>query len=119
MNSPHTSSVNTNQMRLPMVSGVATNVQRSPVTNHDFPLKIVVNSKYIGAIIGYGGSSIREISKLSKARCLVDVNNLTYDENGNPEKIIWISGTLDGCSNACFRIMQVIQGELEKDKATG
>lgn len=119
MNSPHTSSINTNHMRPIIVPGVAANIQRSPAINHDFPLKIVVNSKHIGAIIGFGGASIREISKLSKARCLVDVNNLAYDENGNTEKIIWISGSLDGCSYACLKIMQIIQDELEKDSATG
>lgn len=119
MNSPHTSSNNINQMRPVIIPSVATNIQRYSNLNHNFPLKIVVNSKYVGAIIGFGGSSIREISKLSKAKCLVDVNNFTFDENGNSEKIIWISGSLDGCSNACLRIMQIIQDELEKDTATG
>lgn len=73
----------------------------------------------MGAIIGHGGCAIREISKSSKARCMVDVNNPTYDENGHLEKVIWISGALDNCTNACHRIMEIIQGELEKDKAVG
>jgi len=38
--------------------------------SHDVPVRILVNAKYIGALIGQGGSNIRQISKESKARCV-------------------------------------------------
>lgn len=41
---------------------------RSP--NTDIPLRMVVNAKYVGAIIGQGGANIRQITKDSKARCV-------------------------------------------------
>ncbi|VDP34469.1 unnamed protein product [Soboliphyme baturini] len=34
----------------------------------DIPLRMVVGSKYVGAIIGQGGANIRQITKDSKAR---------------------------------------------------
>ncbi len=36
----------------------------------DMPLRMVVDARYVGAIIGQGGANIREITKESKARCV-------------------------------------------------
>lgn len=54
----------------------------------DMPLRIVVDAKYVGAIIGQGGSNIREITKESKARCVVDVQRAVRDPAGNAEKVM-------------------------------
>lgn len=36
----------------------------------DFPLRMSVDARYVGAIIGQGGANIRAIAKESKARCV-------------------------------------------------
>lgn len=36
----------------------------------DMPLRMVVDARLVGAIIGQGGANIREITKDSKARCV-------------------------------------------------
>lgn len=51
------------------------------------PLRIVVDAKYVGAIIGQGGANIREITKESKARCVVDTQRIVRDQSGNAEKV--------------------------------
>lgn len=51
------------------------------------PLRIVVDARYVGAIIGQGGSNIREITKESKARCVVDVQRAVRDLTKNAEKV--------------------------------
>uniref|UniRef100_A0A0M3I2Q9 KH domain-containing protein n=1 Tax=Ascaris lumbricoides TaxID=6252 RepID=A0A0M3I2Q9_ASCLU len=90
----------------------------------DMPLRIVVDAKYVGAIIGQGGSNIREITKESKARCVVDVQRAVRDPAGNAEKVmvhlsffkvISILGQPENCTKACVKIMEVVRREMEKD----
>ncbi|CAG9540775.1 unnamed protein product [Cercopithifilaria johnstoni] len=83
--------------------------------SQDMPLRIVVDAKYVGAIIGQGGSSIREITKESKARCVVDVQRAGRDLAKNTEKIISILGQPEGCSKACVKILEIVRKEMEKD----
>lgn len=52
----------------------------------EFPLRIIVDSKYVGAIIGTSGSNIREITKETKARVVVDVQRTMKDSQGHSEK---------------------------------
>uniref|UniRef100_A0A915DFA5 K Homology domain-containing protein n=1 Tax=Ditylenchus dipsaci TaxID=166011 RepID=A0A915DFA5_9BILA len=86
--SPHTqtSSMSNNvvgmQQQQSFPTPIMQGIPRPYVANQEFPLKIVVNARYVGAIIGHGGCNIRDISKFSKARCMVDTNNSTYDESG-------------------------------------
>lgn len=47
---------------------------------------------------------------------MVDVNNPTVDQNGNAEKLVWITGTIENCSNACQKILEIIQKERENKK---
>ncbi|KAI1721436.1 KH domain-containing protein [Ditylenchus destructor] len=56
----------------PFPTPVVAAVQRPTFVNAQdgLPLKLVVNARYVGAIIGHGGQNIREISKFSKARCM-------------------------------------------------
>ncbi|KAL4003196.1 KH domain family protein [Acanthocheilonema viteae] len=84
-------------------------------SSQDMPLRIVVDARYVGAIIGQGGSSIREITKESKARCVVDVQRTARDLTKNTEKIISILGQPEGCSKACVKILEVVRKEMEKD----
>ncbi|VDP13934.1 unnamed protein product, partial [Onchocerca flexuosa] len=84
-------------------------------SSQDMPLRIVVDARYVGAIIGQGGSNIREITKESKARCVVDVQRAVRDLTKNAEKVISILGQPEGCSKACIKILEVVRKEMEKD----
>ncbi|XP_025156096.1 insulin-like growth factor 2 mRNA-binding protein 1 isoform X5 [Harpegnathos saltator] len=73
----------------------------------DFPLRILVQSDMVGAIIGRQGSTIRQITQVSRAR--VDVHR--KDNVGSLEKAITIYGNPDNCTNACKKILEVMQQE--------
>ncbi|KJH50738.1 KH domain protein [Dictyocaulus viviparus] len=92
----------------------ATHMRLSP--QQELPLRIVIDSKHVGAIIGTGGNNVREITKESKARVVVDVQRTVKDQQGHSEKIISILGHLDNCSKACVKILEVVQRENEKDE---
>jgi insulin-like growth factor 2 mRNA-binding protein 1 len=71
------------------------------------PLRIMVPSEYVGAIIGRKGQTIRNITTRCKAR--VDVHG--KENSGLIEKVISIYGQPENCSNACKEILQVMQQE--------
>lgn len=73
----------------------------------DFPLRLLVQSDMVGAIIGRQGSTIRQITQQSRAR--VDVHR--KDNVGSLEKAITIYGNPENCTNACKRICEVMQQE--------
>ncbi|XP_072760687.1 insulin-like growth factor 2 mRNA-binding protein 1 isoform X2 [Anoplolepis gracilipes] len=73
----------------------------------DFPLRILVQSDMVGAIIGRQGSTIRQITQVSRAR--VDVHR--KDNVGSLEKAITIYGNPENCTNACKKILDVMQQE--------
>ncbi|XP_065164272.1 insulin-like growth factor 2 mRNA-binding protein 1 isoform X3 [Atheta coriaria] len=73
----------------------------------DFPLRILVQSDMVGAIIGRQGSTIRLITQQTRAR--VDVHR--KDNVGSLEKAITIYGNPENCTNACKRILEVMQQE--------
>ncbi|XP_077302300.1 IGF-II mRNA-binding protein isoform X4 [Arctopsyche grandis] len=73
----------------------------------DFPLRLLVQSDMVGAIIGRQGSTIRNITQQSRAR--VDVHR--KDNVGSLEKAITIYGNPDNCTSACRRILDVMQNE--------
>lgn len=73
----------------------------------DFPLRLLVQSDMVGAIIGRQGSTIRGITQQSRAR--VDVHR--KDNVGSLEKAITIYGNPDNCTSACRRILDVMQNE--------
>ncbi|KAK7073129.1 Insulin-like growth factor 2 mRNA-binding protein 3, partial [Halocaridina rubra] len=80
----------------------------SPSQRHtDFPLRILVLSEMVGAIIGRQGSTIRTITQQTRAR--VDVHR--KDNAGSLEKAITIYGNPENCTNACKRILEVMQEE--------
>ena len=95
----------------------------------DFPLRVLVSSDMVGAIIGRGGSTIRNITQQSRAR--VDVhrwsthnfsvkpvgNNLhlfsyrKMDHSQSLEKAITVYGQPENCTAACKRILEVMEEE--------
>jgi insulin-like growth factor 2 mRNA-binding protein 1 len=83
-------------------SGPSSNARQT-----DFPLRILVQSDMVGAIIGRQGSTIRQITQQTRAR--VDVHR--KDNVGSLEKAITIYGNPDNCTNACKKILEVMQAE--------
>jgi predicted RNA-binding protein YlqC (UPF0109 family) len=82
--------------------------------NNDFPLRIVVPTDMIGAIIGKDGATIRAITVSTKAR--VDVHRRETLGNSSTvhqaEKTITINGSPECCTEACHMIMKIMQAEL-------
>lgn len=78
-----------------------------PGRQTDFPLRVLVASDMVGAIIGRQGTTIRLITQQSRAR--VDVHR--KDNVGSLEKAITIYGNPDNCTSACKRILEVMQQE--------
>ncbi|VVC28880.1 Hypothetical protein CINCED_3A013841 [Cinara cedri] len=80
----------------------------------EFPLRILVHSDMVGAIIGRGGSTIKQITQQTRARNIklcsrVDVHR--KDNVGSLEKAITIYGNPENCTNACRKILEVMQQE--------
>lgn len=73
----------------------------------DLPLRILVKSDMVGAIIGRSGGTIRQITQQTKAR--IDVHR--EDPLIQQDKVITISGSPKSCSDACFKIVEIIQKE--------
>lgn len=80
----------------------------------DFPLRILVQSEMVGAIIGRGGQTIRQITQQTRAR--VDVHR--KDNVGSVEKAITIYGQPENCTNACQQILKVMQEEAKNTGKT-
>jgi len=76
----------------------------------DFPLRVLVSSDMVGAIIGRGGSTIRNITQQSRAR--VDVHSYRkVDHSQSLEKAITVYGQPENCTAACRRILEVMEEE--------
>lgn len=88
------------------------NVTGGPGRQTDFPLRVLVASDMVGAIIGRQGSTIRQITQQSRAR--VDVHR--KDNVGSLEKAITIYGNPENCTMACKRILEVMQQEANNTK---
>merc|ERR1719266_3287656 len=74
----------------------------------DFPLRLLVASDMVGAIIGRGGATIRAITQQSRAR--VDVHR-KLEHSAALEKAITVYGQPENCTAACRRIMEVMEEE--------
>ncbi|KAG8184266.1 hypothetical protein JTE90_001084 [Oedothorax gibbosus] len=88
--------------------------QGFPLRASDFPLRILVLSDMVGAIIGRSGGTIRQITQQSRAR--VDVhrkeNSGAFDKDEMYSvQVITIYGNPDNCSLACQKILEVMQQE--------
>jgi len=86
-----------------------------PARHAEFPLRILVASDLVGAVIGRKGATIRAITQSSRAR--VDVHR--KDNAGSLEKAITIYGNPENCTSACKRILEVMRDEYEATNKTG
>ncbi|KAJ8384203.1 hypothetical protein AAFF_G00207510 [Aldrovandia affinis] len=78
----------------------------------DIPLRLLVPTQYVGAIIGKEGATIRNITKQTQSK--IDVHR--KENAGAAEKPISIHSTPDGCSAACRMILDIMQQEAKDTK---
>uniref|UniRef100_A0A673XGB1 Insulin-like growth factor 2 mRNA binding protein 2a n=1 Tax=Salmo trutta TaxID=8032 RepID=A0A673XGB1_SALTR len=65
---------------------------------HDFPLRMLVPTQFVGAIIGKEGLTIKNVTKQTQSK--VDIHR--KENVGAAEKPITIHATPEGCSSACL-----------------
>lgn len=73
----------------------------------DLPTRMLVPSQYVGAIIGKGGATIKQITQETHAR--VDVHR--KENPGATEKAITINGTSEACTSAVVKILETVREE--------
>ncbi|XP_033827025.1 insulin-like growth factor 2 mRNA-binding protein 1 isoform X2 [Periophthalmus magnuspinnatus] len=78
----------------------------------DFPLRLLVPTQYVGAIIGKEGATIRNITKQTQSK--IDVHR--KENAGAAEKPISIHSTPEGCSAACRMILEIMHQEAKDTK---
>ncbi|XP_070623091.1 insulin-like growth factor 2 mRNA-binding protein 3 isoform X3 [Erythrolamprus reginae] len=80
----------------------------------DVPLRILVPTQFVGAIIGKEGATIRNITKQTQSK--IDIHR--KENAGAAEKPITIHSTPEGCSAACKIIMEIMLKEAQDTKYT-
>ncbi|XP_075900177.1 insulin-like growth factor 2 mRNA-binding protein 3 isoform X2 [Nelusetta ayraudi] len=85
-----------------------------PKAQSDIPLRILVPTQFVGAIIGKEGATIRNITKQTHSK--IDIHR--KENAGAAEKPITIHSTPEGCSEACTTIMDIMQKEAVDTKFT-
>lgn len=80
----------------------------------DFPLRILVPTQFVGAIIGKEGLTIKNLTKQTQSK--VDIHR--KENAGAAEKPITIHASPEGCSEACRMILDIMQKEADETKST-
>uniref|UniRef100_A0A8C6YUB2 Insulin like growth factor 2 mRNA binding protein 3 n=1 Tax=Nothoprocta perdicaria TaxID=30464 RepID=A0A8C6YUB2_NOTPE len=80
----------------------------------EVPLRMLVPTQFVGAIIGKEGATIRNITKQTQSK--IDIHR--KENAGAAEKPITIHSTPEGCSTACKIIMEIMQKEAQDTKFT-
>ncbi|XP_037694855.1 insulin-like growth factor 2 mRNA-binding protein 2 isoform X3 [Choloepus didactylus] len=78
----------------------------------DFPLRMLVPTQFVGAIIGKEGLTIKNITKQTQSR--VDIHR--KENSGAAEKPVTIHATPEGTSEACRMILEIMQKEADETK---
>ncbi|XP_047015067.1 insulin-like growth factor 2 mRNA-binding protein 3 isoform X3 [Ictalurus punctatus] len=85
-----------------------------PKLQSDIPLRMLVPTQFVGAIIGKEGATIRNITKQTHSK--IDIHR--KENAGAAEKPITVHSTPEGCSSACRSIMEIMQKEALDTKIT-
>ncbi|NP_001081752.1 insulin-like growth factor 2 mRNA-binding protein 3-A [Xenopus laevis] len=85
-----------------------------PKPQTEVPLRMLVPTQFVGAIIGKEGATIRNITKQTQSK--IDIHR--KENAGAAEKPITIHSTPEGCSAACKIIMEIMQKEAQDTKFT-
>ncbi|XP_054495261.2 insulin-like growth factor 2 mRNA-binding protein 2 isoform X2 [Agelaius phoeniceus] len=79
----------------------------------EFPLRMLVPTQFVGAIIGKEGLTIKNLTKQTQSK--VDIHR--KENAGAAEKPITIHATPEGCSEACRMILDIMQKEADETKS--
>ncbi|XP_062867821.1 insulin-like growth factor 2 mRNA-binding protein 3 [Trichomycterus rosablanca] len=85
-----------------------------PKLQSDIPLRMLVPTQFVGAIIGKEGATIRNITKQTHSK--IDIHR--KENAGAAEKPITVHSTPEGCSSACRSILEIMQKEAQDTKIT-
>ncbi|XP_068277224.1 insulin-like growth factor 2 mRNA-binding protein 2 [Nyctibius grandis] len=80
----------------------------------EFPLRMLVPTQFVGAIIGKEGLTIKNLTKQTQSK--VDIHR--KENAGAAEKPVTIHATPEGCSEACRMILDIMQKEADETKST-
>ncbi|XP_068945467.1 insulin-like growth factor 2 mRNA-binding protein 2 isoform X2 [Petaurus breviceps papuanus] len=78
----------------------------------DFPLRILVPTQFVGAIIGKEGLTIKNLTKQTQSK--VDIHR--KENAGASEKPVTIHASPEGASEACRMILEIMQKEADETK---
>ncbi|XP_042612915.1 insulin-like growth factor 2 mRNA-binding protein 2 isoform X2 [Cyprinus carpio] len=78
----------------------------------ELPLRILVPTQFVGAIIGKEGLTIKNITKQTQSK--VDIHR--KENTGANEKSITIHSSKEGCSQACRMILEIMEKEANDTK---
>lgn len=99
------------------MQGLATNVNQTVPSNRqstiDVPVRILVPSESVGAIIGKGGQTIRQLTQQTRAKVDVYRGDPMAPTTALQEKVITIRGQPENCINACREILKVMKADAE------
>lgn len=79
----------------------------------DVPVRILVPSESVGAIIGKGGQTIRQLTQQTRAKVDVYRGDPMAPTTALQEKVITIRGQPENCINACREILKVMKIDAE------
>uniref|UniRef100_A0AAY4B6R9 RRM domain-containing protein n=1 Tax=Denticeps clupeoides TaxID=299321 RepID=A0AAY4B6R9_9TELE len=80
---------------------------------HELPLRMLVPTQFVGAIIGKEGLTIKNLTKQTQSK--VDIHR--KENAGAAEKSITIHSSPEGCSAACHMILRIMEKEANDTKA--
>lgn len=78
----------------------------------ELPLRILVPTQFVGAIIGKEGLTIKNITKQTQSK--IDIHR--KENAGATEKAITIHSSKEGCSQACRMILEIMEKEANDTK---
>lgn len=88
-------------------------VSNTRTSTIDVPVRILVPSESVGAIIGKGGQTIRQLTQQTRAKVDVYRGDPMAPSNALQEKVITIRGQPENCINACREILKVMKADAE------
>jgi len=77
--------------------------------SNDYPLRILVPSDSVGAIIGKQGATIKQIKQTTHAK--VDVDKV--ESSNSPERVVSIRGLQENCIHACREILRIMYEDAQ------
>uniref|UniRef100_A0A8C4QUA2 Insulin like growth factor 2 mRNA binding protein 3 n=1 Tax=Eptatretus burgeri TaxID=7764 RepID=A0A8C4QUA2_EPTBU len=80
---------------------------------NDLPLRMLVPTQFVGAIIGKEGAAIKRITQQTQSK--IDIHR--KENTGTSEKPITIQANPEGCSSACHLILELMEKEAHDTKS--